>query len=229
MRVWFFCSWAILLTASAVQAGGFYLPDRGVRAMSRGGAFVVSSDDLSSLWYNPASLAGQKGTRLHMDIALIDFNLDFTRYPVEGVDEFYLPVQNQAPVLPDPSLAVSSDFGLDDWVFALGAYGPYTSLNRYPEEGAQRYSLIRADNIGFILEAAVAWEAMKGLRLGAGLTLFSLTINNTQVASAFPGLFGGPEDPDLDGLVQYVAEDRCVPSARERLGRAIRAAHRGRG
>ena len=213
MRAGVFILSLFLLVPQVARAGGFYLPDRGVRAMSRGGAFVVSADDLSAMWYNPANLAGQKGTRLHMDISLINFSMEFSRYPVEGVDQFYDPVNNQAPVLPDPSLAISSDFGLEDWVFAVGAYGPYTALNRYPEDGSQRYSLIRADNLGFILEAAAAWEPLRGLRLGAGLSLFTLTINNTQVASAFPGLFGGPEDPDLDGLVQYMAEDSFIPSA----------------
>lgn len=195
------------------EAGGYYLPDRGVRAFARGGAFVVGADDLSALWYNPATLAGQPGTRLHLDLALIDYRMHFERYSVPELGVAYEPVDNRAPPLPDPSIAISTDFGLDDFVFAFGAYGPYTGLNRYPEQGAQRYALIRADNLGYVLELAAAWEPLAGLRLGAGLALFSLEINNTQAASAFPGLFGGPEDRDLDGLVQFVAGDHFRPAA----------------
>ncbi len=201
-----------LLAASAARAGGFYLPDRGVRAFSRGGAFVVSCDDLSALWYNPAALAGQKGTRLHLDSGLIFYSLDFQRYTVPEVGEAYAPVSNQAPPLPDPSFAVSSDFGLSRFTFAIGAYGPYTGLARFPEDGAQRYSLIRADNFGVLLAAAAAWGPLDGLRLGVAPTLVSLRINNTLAASSFPGIFGGPEERDQDGVVQFVASDDFVPT-----------------
>ncbi len=203
----------LLLAASGARAGGYYLPDRGVRAMSRGGAFTVGGDDLSALWYNPALLAGQPGTRVHLDAALIDFNMRFARTTVPEVGQAYEPVNNQAPPLPDPSLAVSSDFGLDQLVVAFGAYGPYTGLNRYPEDGAQRYALIRSDNLGYILELAAGWQPLAGLRIGAGLALVSLMINNTMMASSFPGLFGGPEERDQDGLVQFVAEDDFRPAA----------------
>jgi long-chain fatty acid transport protein len=204
--------WALGWFAQDARAGGFYLPDRGVRAFSRGGAFVASCDDLSALWYNPAALAGQHGTRVHLDSGLIFYGLDFQRYTVPEVGVDYAPVSNQAPPLPDPSLAVSSDFGLSRFVFALGAYGPYTGLARFPEDGAQRYSLIRADNFGALLAAAAAWEPLPGLRLGVAPTLVSLRINNTLAASSFPGIFGGPEEPDQDGVVQFVASDDFVPT-----------------
>jgi long-chain fatty acid transport protein len=201
-----------LLAAPPAWAGGYYLPDRGVRAFSRGGAFLVSCDDLSALWYNPAALAGQPGTRLHLDGAIIDFKLEHQRaaQPELGVEHGR--VKNAAPVLPDPSLALSTDFGLEDFVFAFGAYGPYTGLSRFPEAGPQRYALVRADNFGYFLELAAAWEPLRGLRVGAGFALSTLRINNTLVASSFPGIFGGPEDPDQDGLVQYIAEAAWVPT-----------------
>jgi long-subunit fatty acid transport protein len=199
------------LAGGAVRAGGYYLPDRGVRAFSRGGAFAVGCDDLSALWYNPATLAGQPGTRLHLDGALIDFSMHFERYPLAEIGELYAPVDNHAPPLPDPSLAVSSDFGLQDWVFAAGAYGPYIGPARFDEDGAQRYALTRSDNLGYFLEVAAAWQALRGLRIGAGLALVTLTVNLTHAASSFPGLFGGPEDRDQDGYVQFIAEDSFNP------------------
>ncbi len=201
----------LLLAPGVSRAGGYYLPDRGVRAFSRGGAFTVGVDDLSALWYNPAALAGQHGTRLHLDVAWIDFHMRFERYTMPEVGEAYEPEDNQAPPLTDPSIAVSSDFGLDDFVFAFGAYGPYTGMSRYPEDGAQRYALVRSDNLGYFLEMAAAWQPLEGLRIGGGLALFSLMVNKTSAASAFPGLFGGPEDRDLDGHVQFVAEDSFRP------------------
>ncbi len=207
------CSFVLFLACGDALAGGYYLPDRGVRAFSRAGAFTAGCDDLSALWYNPAALAAQHGSILHLDAALINMNLDFQRYRIPEVGQDYDPVQNQAYPLTDPSLALSSDFGLKDWVFALGVYGPYAYLSDYPEDGAQRYSMVRSDNFGYIIEGAVAYQAMDGLRLGAGLALVSLSINNTMAAASYPGLFGGPEDRDQDGYVQFVAEDSFRPSA----------------
>ena len=205
--VWLF----FLLLSFKTQAGGYYLPDRGVRAFSRGGAFTVGCDDLSALWYNPATLASQSGTQIHVDAGLIDYEMRFSRYRVEEVGQDYAPAENQAPPLPDPAIAVSSDFGLPSFTAAFGVFGPYIALSRFEEDGAQRYSLIRSDNLGYIMELALAWQPLAGIRIGAGLSMVSLMLNHTQAASSFPGLFGGPEDKDQDGIVQIVAKDEFQP------------------
>lgn len=195
------------------RAGGYFIPDRGVRAFSRGGAAVVGCDDLSALWYNPAQLAAQPGTRIHLDFTFVLYAMRFERAPVPEVDEEFGAVRNRALPLPGPSLAISSDFGLDDFVFAAGFYTPYGNWSDYPAEGPQRYSNIHSENLAFFLQAAAAWEPLDGLRLGAGLNLFSLHINDTHAVSAFPGLFGAPEDRDLDGAIQVLAKDDFIPTA----------------
>ncbi len=40
----------------AAHAGGFYMTDRGVRPVGRGGAFIAGADDQHAVWYNPAGL-----------------------------------------------------------------------------------------------------------------------------------------------------------------------------
>jgi len=210
-RSFFFAAGLILLSSTAL-ASGYFLPGRGVRAMSRGGAFVVGTNDSSALWYNPAQLAGQKGTRLHLDAAVIIPKMRFTRYPTEGVDEIYYPVENQASPLPGATAGISSDFDLDDFVFALGFYTPYGTWSDYPEDGAQRYSNIHSENLAYSLQVSAAWEPFDGFRLGAGLSFFTLKISDTHAVSSFPGLFGMPEDHDLDGMIQLIAEDAMIPN-----------------
>ena len=41
-----------------------------------------------------------------------------------------------------PSLAFGTHFGLDDWTFAIGFYPHYAPHSVWPDDGAQRYSLI---------------------------------------------------------------------------------------
>jgi long-chain fatty acid transport protein len=202
----------LIFSSSSVLASGYFLPGRGVRAMSRAGAFVVGADDSSALWYNPAQLAAQKGTRLHLDAAMISPRLNFQRYPTEAVGEIYSPVENDVALLPGATLGISSDFGLDDFVLALGFYTPYGNWNRYPEDGAQRYSNIRSENLAYYLQFSLAWQPIEGLRIGAGMSFFTLSINDTNAVSSFPGLFGMPEDRDLDGFLQILADDHFIPN-----------------
>ncbi len=213
---WFLAGFAFLqfLTISrAVQAGGYLLPDRGVRAFSRGGAFTVSCDDLSALWYNPSLLAGQRGTQLHTDLALVNYEMEFQRYLVPEVGIHYPTVQNNAHPLPDPSFAVSSDFGTKRFGFAAGLYAPYSGWSNFPEDGPQRYAQVRNENVAFLVEAAAAWNPLDGLKIGAGLAFYNFILNDTHATSGFPGVFGQPEDADLDGLVQLQGEQYFVPTA----------------
>ena len=56
-----------LVTWSAsAQAGGFELPDNGAQALGRGATFVAKADDTTAMYYNPAGLARQRGTRLYV-------------------------------------------------------------------------------------------------------------------------------------------------------------------
>jgi len=201
----------LVLQAVPSRAGGYFLPGRGVRAFSRGGAFVVGADDATAAWYNPAQLAGQKGTRLQLDAAMILSRMSFARYPVEEVAEDFAPVSNDAPPAPGLSAGISSDFGLPGLVFGLSFYTPYGTWGHYPEDGAQRYSIIRSDNLAYQLQLSAAWEPFGGLRIGAGISFFTIDISDTHAVSGFPGLFGMPEDRDLDGTIQLIARDAMIP------------------
>jgi long-chain fatty acid transport protein len=203
----------LLFSAASAHAGGYFLPDRGVRAFSRGGAFVVGCDDLSAMWYNPAQLAGMPGTRVHTDFALVHYSMRFQRYTVPEIGEAYGAVENDSMPTPDPSIAVSSDFGLKGFSFALGAYAPYAGWSNYPEGGAQRYSIVVSENLAFIVEAAAAWQPIEGLRFGAGVAFMTVSVSEVYTVSAFPGIFGAPEDRDLDGMLQFLAEDLFIPTA----------------
>jgi len=68
----------LLLLPSVAQAGGFYIAPRGVRPLSRGGAYVAGVDDPHANWYNPAGLA-YSGDQLLIDANLTLFEAYFTR------------------------------------------------------------------------------------------------------------------------------------------------------
>ncbi|MCK7482797.1 MAG: outer membrane protein transport protein [Candidatus Moduliflexus flocculans] len=81
-------------------------------------------------------------------------------------------------------------------MFALGAYGPTPGSRRYPRArpGALRAGALR--HLRLLPRAGRGLGPTPGLRLGAGFALATLKINNTMVASSFPGIFGGRGDRD---------------------------------
>ena len=71
---------AMLAAARTGRAGGFEIPDNGTEALGRGGAFVAKADDPTAIDYNPAGLAGQRGTRVLVDGHIINSSYSFKRF-----------------------------------------------------------------------------------------------------------------------------------------------------
>lgn len=151
--------------APDARAGGFEIPDNGTRALGRGGAFTVRADDLSAIALNPGGLSRLSGTGILLNHTLTQKNVRFTRAKTsmpETVDYGFdptAPVENQEPLFPmGLMIAAASDFGLDDWSFALGFYGPSASgKSSYPIDGGQRYMLTSIETQLMYLSAAVAY------------------------------------------------------------------------
>ncbi len=169
---------AALAVASAdttAHAGGFEIPDTGARAAGRGGAMVAGADDLTALHYNPGALARQRGTSFLYNHNLVFHRAEFTRDPltadVWGIDQSFEPVRNREKVFPLGLFAVvASDFGLENWTFAAGVYGP-SAVGRhdYPAYGPQSFQLTRMDVLLAYYNLAAAWKLRDVF--GVGITV----------------------------------------------------------
>src|SRR4051794_22283200 len=101
------------------HAAGLYYSDRGVRPLSRGGAFVAGADDLGAVWYNPAGIADAGGTIL-VDFSWLRFSSEYTRRTqvadANGTMRVYdsPKVDGKTPVLPIPTLAAAFAFGKEN-------------------------------------------------------------------------------------------------------------------
>lgn len=194
--------------------GGLYLPSRGVRAFGRGGAFVAGADDLGALWYNPAGLAGLAGGKPSaalIDTALVDHSVTYTRIDSGGVAQ--TPVEATTQTLPIPTVAAGFDLSKRATV-AFGLLVPYAALDEYPEDGAQRYSLVTLhDTMIAIAELALGVRVNDSLTVGAGVQNMFLTFHSRVVFSGCPGeTLCAPEDPDWDSLGEVHQEDFFNPS-----------------
>lgn len=218
-----------LLGASEASASGFEFPSNGTAALSRGGAFTARADDLSAMELNPAGLLSLEGTYIYLGNNVSVFDMTHTRlapvyqeYPDDqggepSVDYTDLigyqkgaSVKNGAdPQWLGPLAGVSTDFGLRDWRFALGLFGPSANaVTDYPVDGPQRYTLTSTDVKLVFYTASVAYQPLDNLRFGVSLHWYDLM----QAKMALV-VCGGWNDlhlagPSYDVLAQVNVADR---------------------
>ena len=212
---------------SSARAAGLYFTDRGVRPMSRGGAFVAGADDLGAMHYNPAGLA-DAGTSLLLDTAWLNFSSDYTRSTqvtdASGAVRTYNSptVHGSSPVLPIPTLGVS--IALDKertWTLAAGVFAPYAAISSYPQTlngqpSPSRYSLVSLDGSLLAIPGVyAAYKPFDWLRVGAGVMALVGTFDSSIVFNANPKnrLLAAPEDPNYDAFSQLKARPVFAPSA----------------
>jgi long-subunit fatty acid transport protein len=158
------------------MAGGFEIPDTGARAAGRGGAFTVGASDLTALHYNPGSLAKFRGTTFLYNHSLVFHNTRFERAPLadawgDDAGTRFPEVSNSQRLFPLGLFAVlATDFGLENWTFAAGVYGP-SSVGRhdYPAYGPQSFMLTDMDILMAYYTVGAAWKLRDVF--GIGLTV----------------------------------------------------------
>lgn len=209
---------ALALMPGVADAGGFEVPDQGARAVGRGGAYAVGAADLTALHYNPGKLATLGGTRVLYSHNLLFHRTDFQRATLSdawGADagtEFDL-AQDRNRVFPLGGFGVAaSDFGLKNWMFALGAYGP-SAIGRhdYAAYGPQSFMLTKMDVVVIYYSAAVAWQLPN--KFGVGVTLqyvdmprmnYALVVDSTPTATLDPV----PDDASTQLITDLQMKDR---------------------
>ncbi len=221
---------APLFVSARADASGLYFSDRGVRPLSRGGAFVAGADDIGAMWYNPAGLA-DAGTSFLLDASWLHYTSDFTRRSLvfdgngsgaAGHLYQFPTVSGTSPVLPIPTLGGSYAFGQDHaFTVALGIMSPYTAITSYPTTvngtpAPSRYSLVSLDGSALVLTGAyLAYKPHERIRIGGGLQALVGTFQSAVVFSASPPdrLISAPEDPSYDTSSQLKVGPIFSPTA----------------
>jgi long-chain fatty acid transport protein len=185
--------------APRARAGGFELPDNGTQALGRGAAFVAKADDPTAIYWNPAGLARQRGTRLLVDANIAFHSFSFQRsgaFPDDPNDpatpwggQPFPKVENTAPPFVAPFIALSSDFGtFDRFTAAVGVFGPPAIGNRTFPLGVQnapaasRYDFVQSRSTLIYPTASVAYRVLPWLDLGVSAHLVVANFDQTTVS-----------------------------------------------
>jgi long-subunit fatty acid transport protein len=208
-----------LLATSPVHAGGMEIPENGTMALSRGGAFTVLANDLTAIALNPGALTRRRGTSMYLGNTFTFSTLEFTRaesiIPEEPIAAMYNlnrtgTSRNRKVLFPlGCFIGVASDFGLEDWRFAFGAYGPSASgAQGWPKDGSQRYMLTEMEALSFYLDATVAYG--KQDHYGVGISLQLALTPSISFSTIVDGAIGGQLNPyasstDLEATLEMTA------------------------
>lgn len=201
----------VALLPARASAGGFFLMDRGVRTVGRGGAFVAGADDPASLYYNPAGL-GFSGQQLLLDVSLPRITGDYTR--VDSGGNTLPTVSVSQEFLPIPSLAFSQPLGDSGLTLGLGVWAPNAALLEWPDhvtvDGApgpapQRYSLFNLNGTVLLtVGAGLAYRPVPQFSLGVTVGLVTGSFGATVTMSSCDGaICTQPENPEYDALTQF--------------------------
>jgi long-subunit fatty acid transport protein len=202
-----------------------------VWSTARAGAVTAGIDGVGGLWFNPAGLAGvaadpDRRTEILVDVGYVKQNVTYDR--IDSGNNRLDTVENGAPGTPIPTLGAAYAIG-HGVVLSVGVMAPYASVGDYPDDGAQRYSMVSlADTAFAFVEAAVAWQATPTLRVGAAFQNVVMHLRQSVITSGCPGqTVCPPEDSDFDSLVRLGLDSYFNPTgvlgAQLDLGDRVRA------
>ncbi len=185
-----------LLLPAAARAGGVALPIRGVRALSMAGAHVASAEQANALWYNPARL---DGSAIMVEVGTVQLDGRYTS--PDGAT-----AENVAAPWANPT--IGGIWKITDWLsIGGGAFAPYSPQQKYSATGPQRYSLVDSDeNTQLFLALGFAIHLAR-FSFGATIQNVMTNLKEQTVLSGYTGLFGYPEDPELDILNEIELSD----------------------
>lgn len=193
--------------------------------MSRAGAAVAQGcEDGSSIYFNPAHIAGAQGTTVSLGATLIDANGDFTYDSIAEAPGSVREVELQNDPIPVPHGYVT--YGLNDRTgIGLGIYVPFGLETVWPQEVADGRTFDGAfegyDNRvqSIYLQPTIGYQVTPRLRVGGGpiLAVSSVELNQLVDLSQTPTPGNGPTFGQL-GVPFHTAFARTKLEGSNELG-----------
>ena len=217
------------------RASAFAIAELGARAAGMGTAFTAIADDGSALFYNPAGIAFQPGTRLQMDNLVVVGLFRFfpsstppgTTVPEKGYSQSVRP-----KFIPVASMYATKQFS-DKITFGFGVFTPFgladnsTNFNDGDPKGTKfvgRFAGTRARLESFWFQPTVAYKISENSSLAIGVALVhthlmietsflnplddALTFGREAAGTIFPGI-------DKETAARSIA--RLLPEGRSRI------------
>jgi len=170
----------------AAQAGGFQIPEMGVKSMGMGNAFTAVADDPTANWYNPAGLAFQ-GTAVTVGGLAVMPKVDFTSNASNPLPASTSSADKKTIFIPHAYMVIATD---SDLTAGIGINAPFGLEMRWPTtavfSGAAEYGRLQAVNVN----GNVAFKLSDSFAVAAGVDfadMYKVDFNGTALKQNFKG------------------------------------------
>ncbi|MFC1542478.1 OmpP1/FadL family transporter [Pseudomonadota bacterium] len=179
---------AVILFSTQAYAGGFQIPEMGVKAMGVGHAFTAIADDPTANWFNPAGLAFQDGHAVTVGGVVVLPKVDFSSNTSNPFHPTTSSVDKKVLFVPHTYVAGTSDeLGIS---YGIGINAPFGLEMEWPTtavfSGAAQYGRLQAVNINPNIAIKVSDE----LALALGIVyanMYKVDFNGTALPQNFKG------------------------------------------
>jgi len=191
------------LAASPVHAGGFGIPEIGVRRTAMA-SILGRPDDLSAIYHNPAGLVLSHGWQLYASFGLSLLDTEFQLAPWDqsdrflgvspGSDGYYAPVKPRRAYSVIPMIAASAEILPGRLVLGAAAYIGNATGAAFDEAAVTHYHLIDAYVVAPQAVLAGAYRFNDAISVGASLGAINVRVHEKRDVFPIFDIGGTPTD-----------------------------------
>lgn len=177
---------AAMLCSAMADAGGFNIPEIGVRRTSMG-AVIGRPDDLSSIYQNPAGLTLSEGWHLYLSAGIALISSEFQLQPWERSDEFlgitaesdgyYRPIKPSRALGVIPMIAASGEILPHKLTLGVAIFVGNAQGAAFDEDAYTRYHLIDGYVIAPQAVIAASYRIHDAISVGASAGVINFRIH----------------------------------------------------
>ena len=188
---------SVLLASGAAHAGGFGIPEIGVRRTAMA-SIIGRPDDASAIYHNPAGLVLQPGWNVYLSMGLSLLDTEFRLQPwdqsnellgvLPDADGYYAPVKPSRAMGVIPMLAVTGEILPGKLVMGAAVYVGNAQGAAFEEEAVTRYHLIDGYVVAPQAALSAAYKINDQISVGGTVGLLHLRIHGKR--EVFPIING---------------------------------------
>ncbi|HEY0989511.1 MAG TPA: outer membrane protein transport protein [Kofleriaceae bacterium] len=189
--------------ATSAHAGGFGIPEIGVRRTAMG-SIIGRPDDPSAIYHNPAGLILQHGWQLYASFGLSLLDTELRLKPWDQSDRFlgvapegdgyYAAVRPSRAFGVVPMLAASAELIPDRLVIGAAIFVGNATGAAFGDSAVTRYHLIDAYVVAPQLQLAAAYQLGDAITVGAGLGVINVRVHLERDVFPVLAINGTPTD-----------------------------------
>jgi long-chain fatty acid transport protein len=206
---------ALLSLASTAHAGGFGIPEYGVRRTGMA-AIIGRPDEPAAVFQNPAGLTLLPGLRIYVGLGIAAVSTEFKLRPWERSEEFiddpvdgegyYPAVAPTRALAAIPMIVVTKDLWKGRLFGGASLYVSNATGAQFDDESVARYHLIDGYVVGPQLSLTLAYKVNEKVSVGGSVGVMHLRVHgNRYFFPVLPNgtdvspLFGDEPELTLDG------------------------------